>query len=109
MAGYWRQPEATDAVIVDEPWRPGEGPKADAVVTARPGIAVGVGTADCGPVLFADAEGAQLHAFLLIDCGNHPSTRATSSRMYSASPLRASPAMASRSVVPAGGASKREA
>lgn len=44
------------AVIVDEPWQAGEGPKADAVVTARPGLAVGVGTADCGPVLFADGE-----------------------------------------------------
>lgn len=29
-------------------------PKADAVVTATPGLAVGVVTADCGPVLFAD-------------------------------------------------------
>ena len=44
------------AVIVDAPWQTGAGPKADAVVTARPGLAVGVGTADCGPVLFADGE-----------------------------------------------------
>ena len=29
------------------------------MVTDRPGIAVGVSTADCGPVLFADAEGAR--------------------------------------------------
>lgn len=50
------------AVIVDEPWRPGEGPKADAVVTARPGIAIGVGTADCGPILFADAEAGVIGA-----------------------------------------------
>ncbi|MCB1500686.1 MAG: peptidoglycan editing factor PgeF [Bauldia sp.] len=42
------------AVLVDKVWEPGQGPKADAVVTARRGIAVGVGTADCGPVLFAD-------------------------------------------------------
>lgn len=31
-------------------------PKADAVVTAMPGLAVGVLTADCAPVLFADPE-----------------------------------------------------
>jgi YfiH family protein len=42
-------------VTVDIPWRPGEGPRADAVVTARPGIALGIVTADCAPVLFADA------------------------------------------------------
>ena len=48
--------------MVDEPWRPGEGPKADAVVTRRPGLAVGVGTADCGPILFADAEGGVVGA-----------------------------------------------
>lgn len=31
--------------------------KADAMVTATPGIALGILTADCQPVLFADAEG----------------------------------------------------
>jgi hypothetical protein len=41
-------------VVVDAPWRPGEGPRADAFVTARPGIALGIVTADCAPVLFAD-------------------------------------------------------
>jgi polyphenol oxidase len=49
------QVHGTTAVIVTEPWGPGLGPKADAVVTNQPGIAVGVGAADCGPVLFADA------------------------------------------------------
>jgi len=42
------------AVVVDRVWQPGEGPKADAVVTAKRGVAVGIGTADCGPILFAD-------------------------------------------------------
>jgi YfiH family protein len=41
-------------VTVTEPWAPGEGPRADGLVTAAPGIALGVITADCGPVLFAD-------------------------------------------------------
>ncbi len=31
-------------------------PKADAIVTTTPGLVVGVLTADCAPVLFADAE-----------------------------------------------------
>jgi polyphenol oxidase len=44
------------ALVVDEPWAPGMGPKADALVTAVPGLAIGVGTADCGPVLFADGD-----------------------------------------------------
>ena len=50
------QVHGTDAVIVDTAWPTGQGPQADAVVTDRRGIAIGVGTADCGPVLFADAE-----------------------------------------------------
>lgn len=48
------QIHSADAVVVDAVWEIGKGPKADAVVTNRPGIAVGVGSADCGPVLFAD-------------------------------------------------------
>ncbi|RAI59331.1 peptidoglycan editing factor PgeF [Roseicella frigidaeris] len=35
-------------------WREGEGPAADALVTRRPGIGLGIVTADCAPVLFAD-------------------------------------------------------
>jgi len=50
------QVHGTNAVIVDTAWPTGQGPEADAVVTARRGIAVGIGTADCGPVLLADAE-----------------------------------------------------
>ncbi len=43
-------------VIADEPWSKGEAPQADAVVTSIPGLAIGIGTADCGPVLFADPD-----------------------------------------------------
>ncbi len=50
------QVHSADAIIVDAAWAPGHGPKADAVVTACPGIAVGAGAADCGPVLFAEPE-----------------------------------------------------
>lgn len=43
-------------VTVTEPWAPGAGPRADGLVTARPGLALGVVTADCTPVLLADPE-----------------------------------------------------
>ena len=48
------QVHGIEAVVVEHAWQPGRGPKADAVVTRQPGLAVGVGAADCGPVLFAD-------------------------------------------------------
>ncbi|HEX3991127.1 MAG TPA: peptidoglycan editing factor PgeF [Acetobacteraceae bacterium] len=50
------QVHGTAVVEVDVPWAPGSGPRADAMVTRRPGLALGIITADCAPVLFADAE-----------------------------------------------------
>ena len=50
------QVHGTTTVTVTDVWAPGAGPKADALVTDRPGIALGIGSADCGPILFADAE-----------------------------------------------------
>ncbi len=43
-------------LIVEEPWDVHAPPVGDAVATRRPGVLVGVNTADCTPVLFADAE-----------------------------------------------------
>lgn len=43
-------------VVIMEDRIPGERQQADAVVTATPGIIIGIQTADCGPVLFADPE-----------------------------------------------------
>jgi polyphenol oxidase len=43
------------ALIVEEPW-PASPPKADAIVTRTPGLAVGALSADCAPLLFADAQ-----------------------------------------------------
>lgn len=42
--------------VVDQPWAPGQGPRADAMVTARAGVALGIITADCTPVLLHDAR-----------------------------------------------------
>lgn len=44
------------AVALTEPWDIGEAPQADAMVTDVPGIALGILTADCAPVLLADAQ-----------------------------------------------------
>ncbi|MEI5680980.1 MULTISPECIES: peptidoglycan editing factor PgeF [unclassified Mesorhizobium] len=49
------QIHSPDVIVAREPFS-GPRPKADAIVTDRPGIAIGATTADCGPVLFADAE-----------------------------------------------------
>ena len=50
------QIHSPDVVIVEQPWAPDARPRADALVTRVSGIAVGVSTADCGPILFADAD-----------------------------------------------------
>lgn len=46
----------TDVLMVAAPWDIRRPPEADAMVTSRPGIALGVLTADCTPVLFADRD-----------------------------------------------------
>jgi YfiH family protein len=48
------QVHGTDVVHVTCAWAPGAGPPADAMVTARPNVALGIVTADCAPILFAD-------------------------------------------------------
>ena len=49
------QVHSPDVLIVDRPWT-GERPQVDALVTKTPGLIVGVLTADCAPVLLADAQ-----------------------------------------------------
>jgi YfiH family protein len=41
-------------VVAERPWALQDRPRADAVVTKTAGIAIGVSTADCGPVLFVE-------------------------------------------------------
>jgi polyphenol oxidase len=50
------QIHSPNAVVAVEPWAPDARPRADAIVTKVVGLAVGVSTADCGPVLLADAQ-----------------------------------------------------
>ncbi len=48
------QIHSPDVVVAAAPWANDARPRADAIVTKTPGIAIGVSTADCGPLLFAD-------------------------------------------------------
>jgi len=54
------QIHSADVVSVAAPLGPR--PRADAIVTATPGLAVGVLTADCQPVLFADGKAGVIGA-----------------------------------------------
>ena len=65
VAAYFGQPlerlatvnqvHSPDVISVDASYA-GERPSADALVTATPGIVLGVLAADCGPILFADPK-----------------------------------------------------
>ncbi|MEH6738156.1 MAG: peptidoglycan editing factor PgeF [Sulfitobacter sp.] len=54
------QVHSATAITADSPMA--EKPRADALVTATPGLALSVLTADCQPVLFADAEAGVIGA-----------------------------------------------
>lgn len=54
------QTHSADVVTLTTPFS--ERPKADAMVTATPGILLGVLTADCQPVLFADSKAGVIGA-----------------------------------------------
>jgi YfiH family protein len=50
------QVHGADCVRVERPWLRADAPRADACVTNVPGLALGILTADCTPVLFADVD-----------------------------------------------------
>ncbi len=50
------QVHSADAVVVETPFAHASRPKADGMATRVPGLALGIATADCGPVLFADPK-----------------------------------------------------
>ncbi len=56
------QVHGTAAIVVDAPWPADARPHADALVTQRPGIAIAIGTADCGPILLADPSAGVIGA-----------------------------------------------
>jgi YfiH family protein len=59
------QVHGRDVAVVEEPWKREDQPRVDALVTARPGLALGILTADCAPVLLADSKArivAAVHA-----------------------------------------------
>ena len=55
------QVHSPDVAVVTGPW-PAERPRADAMVSVAHGVALGISTADCGPILFADAEASVIGA-----------------------------------------------
>ena len=56
------QVHSPDALYAEAPWPDDARPKADAIVTDRPGLALGILTADCTPVLLADREAGVIGA-----------------------------------------------
>jgi YfiH family protein len=56
------QIHSPDVIVAEQPWTRETAPRADAIVTQMPGLAIGVSTADCGPILFADGEAGVIGA-----------------------------------------------
>jgi YfiH family protein len=56
------QVHSAEAIYVEHPWPQTERPHADAMVTDRPGLLLGMLTADCAPVLFGDPEASVIGA-----------------------------------------------
>ena len=56
------QVHGCDVVTLEAPLPAGERPKADGLVTATPGLALGILAADCSPLLFADTRAGVIGA-----------------------------------------------
>jgi YfiH family protein len=56
------QIHSATVLTVETPWRREASPRADGMVTDRPGIGLGVLAADCAPVLFADPRAGVIGA-----------------------------------------------
>src|SRR5439155_2151868 len=50
------QVHSPHVIVAEQAWTRENAPRADAVVTRTRSLAVGISTADCGPVLLADAD-----------------------------------------------------
>ena len=56
------QVHSPDAIVATAPWPDDARPHADALVTDRPGLALGILTADCAPLLLADEKAGVIGA-----------------------------------------------
>ncbi len=56
------QIHSPQVVVAETPWSGEARPRADAIVTRMPGLAIGASTADCGPVLLADPQAGVIGA-----------------------------------------------
>jgi YfiH family protein len=56
------QVHSPEVVYADRAWPQGERPHADAIVSDRPGLLLGILTADCAPVLLADVDAGVIGA-----------------------------------------------
>jgi purine-nucleoside/S-methyl-5'-thioadenosine phosphorylase / adenosine deaminase len=59
--GRVHQVHSADVAVIEAP-QAGDAPRADALVTRTPGLALSILTADCQPVLFADVEAGVIGA-----------------------------------------------
>jgi YfiH family protein len=56
------QSHSPNVIVAEAPWTPDARPQADAIVTRMRALAIGVTTADCGPVLFAEPRAGVIGA-----------------------------------------------
>ncbi|MBT3916967.1 MAG: peptidoglycan editing factor PgeF [Rhodospirillaceae bacterium] len=56
------QQHTATALVVEKSWSPENAPIADGMATKTPGLALGILTADCAPVLFADESAGVIGA-----------------------------------------------
>ncbi|MAN62405.1 MAG: polyphenol oxidase [Parvibaculum sp.] len=56
------QVHSPNVIVADKPWAADAAPEGDALVTATRGLALGILTADCTPILFADPEAGVIGA-----------------------------------------------
>ena len=56
------QTHSPNVVVAEAPWTTENRPRADAIVTRMRALAIGVTTADCGPVLFAEPRAGVIGA-----------------------------------------------
>ena len=56
------QVHSAKVAVVEKPWKPGSAPQVDGMVTRRRGVALGILTADCAPILLADVKAGVIGA-----------------------------------------------